>query len=196
MVNVAEKKPDVGIVTCKVYYQSSPAEIFAASGKMNWWLCAGVNQGSHIKIFQKSEEERYSDFACGVLLLMRKEMLDLKGMFNEKYFMYLEDVEYSRRILPEFKIFYTPLGIAYHKSGGGKGWRTYTELYLYYHTRNRIWAFQSDPFLYRCYVMIFTFCNASLKSMVFLSNIWNDYHRVVGQIQSLWRGFGDGFIKE
>jgi hypothetical protein len=36
MLNITETQPDVGIVTCKVFYQSAPNEIFSAAGRMNW----------------------------------------------------------------------------------------------------------------------------------------------------------------
>jgi len=195
MVDVAEKNSEVGIVNCKVYYQSSHTEIFAAAGKMNWWLCTGVNTGNLVKAFQNNDAQCYTDFACGVLLLMRKSMLESEGMFDEKYFMYFEDVEYSRRILKKYKIAYTPSGIAYHKSGGGKGWKSYTNLYLYFHTRNRLWVFKDDPVIYRLYVIFFSLVNVGLKTVVLSSNIDRNYRGVSGQIKSLWRGFIDGLTK-
>jgi GT2 family glycosyltransferase len=195
MVDVAEKKPDVGIVTCKVYYQSAPQEIFSAVGKMNWLLCTGVNKGSHLKSLQKTDAECFTDFACGVLLLMRAKMLKTEGLFDDKYFMYFEDVEFSRRILRSYKIAYTPQGIAYHKSGGGKGWRTYSELYLYYHTRNRFWAFCDDPLFYRIYVFLFSLMNVLIKTFFISLNIISDRKRMVQQLLSLWKGFRDGAFR-
>ncbi len=194
MMNITESQPNVGIVTCKVYYKSAPQEIFSAAGKMNWLLCTGVNKGSHLKTFQKTDTECFTDFACGVLLLMRATMLKTEGLFDEKYFMYFEDVEFSRRILRSFKIVYTPKGIAYHKSGGGKGWRSYSELYLFYHTRNRFWVFQKDVFLYRIYVFIFSLMNVLIKTFLISFNIFSDRRRMVRQVVSLWKGFRDGAL--
>ena len=195
MVNITENQSNVGIVTCKVYYQSSPQEIFSAVGKMNWLLCTGVNKGSHLKLFQKTDAECFTDFACGVLLLMRAKMLKTEGLFDDKYFMYFEDVEFSRRILRSYKIAYTPQGIAYHKSGGGKGWRSYSELYLYYHTRNRFWAFRDDPLYYRIYVFLFSLMNVLSKTIFLSFNIMSNRHQMIRQWRSLWRGFVDGSLK-
>jgi len=195
MVKISENQPDVGIVNCKVYYQSAPQEIFSAAGKMNWLLCTGVNKGSHLKSFQNADTERFTDFACGVLLLMRASMLKTEGLFAEKYFMYFEDVEFSRRILRSYKIAYTPHGIAYHKSGGGKGWRSYSEFYLYYHTRNRLWTFRDDPLFYRIYVFLFSLTNVLSKTFILSFNIINDHRRMIRQLRSLWGGFVDGSLK-
>lgn len=192
MVNIIENQHNVGIVTCKVYYQTAPQEVFSAASKMNWLLCTGVNKGSHLKSFQKVDAECFTDYACGVLLLMHATMLKTEGLFDEKYFMYFEDVEFSRRILRSYKIVYTPHGVAYHKSGGGKGWSSYSELYLYYHTRNRFWAFREEIFLYRTYVFIFSFINVLIKTFFILFNIVSDRKRMVRQLLSLWKGFREG----
>lgn len=194
MVNSAEKQSDVGIVTCKVYYQSVPHEIFSSAGKMNWWLCTGVNKGNYLKFLQKTESLCYTDFACGVLMLMRKSMLDVEGLFDEKYFMYFEDVEYSLRISSKYKIAYTPSAVAYHKSGGGKGWHNYTELYLYYHTRNRIWTFENKPWFYRFYVIIFTVLISAIKSLVILINLFNYPQKTPKQLWAIWQGLRDGIL--
>jgi GT2 family glycosyltransferase len=196
MVNIAEKQTDVGIVTCKVFYQSVPYEIFSAAGKMNWLLCTGVNNGSHLKAFQKNNTECFASFACGVLLLMRATMLKSEGLFDERFFMYFEDVEFSRRILRSYKIAYTPHGVAYHKSGGGKGWRSYSELYLYYHTRNRFWAFRDDSLFYRMYVFLFSLMNVLLKSFFILFNLMSNRYQTIRQWRSLWRGFVDGSLEK
>ncbi|MDP2207349.1 MAG: glycosyltransferase family 2 protein [Bacteroidota bacterium] len=194
MVNSAEKQSAVGMVTCKVYYQSVPNEIFSSAGKMNWWLCTGVNKGNYLKFMQKAESLCYTDFACGVLVLMRNSMLEEAGLFDEKYFMYFEDVEYSLRISSKYKIVYVPSAVAYHKSGGGKGWLNYTELYLYYHTRNRIWAFETEPWYYRFYVIIFTVLISAIKSLVILINLFNYPRKTPKQLWAIWQGLRDGIL--
>ncbi|MDI6767801.1 MAG: glycosyltransferase, partial [Bacteroidota bacterium] len=60
MVNIAETHSNVGIVTCKVFYQSTPQEIFSAAGKMNWWLCTGVNKGNILRFFPSHSTETNS----------------------------------------------------------------------------------------------------------------------------------------
>jgi len=87
---------------------------------------------------------------------------------------------------------YTPRGVAYHKSGGGKGWSSYTELYLYYHTRNRLWVFAGDPFYYRPYVVLFTLANALAKAGIVLVNYARDPQMNKKRLRALVRGFVDG----
>lgn len=44
----------------------------------------------------------------GCFMLMRKEILDKVGSFDERYFMYLEDADLTRHILKEAKTVYLP----------------------------------------------------------------------------------------
>jgi GT2 family glycosyltransferase len=90
---------------------------------------------------------------------------------------------------------YTPRGTAYHKSGGGRGWKSYTELYLYYHTRNRLWVFAGDPFYYRAYVVAFTIANALAKAGIIVMNYRRDPQMNRKRLRALGRGVVDGLFK-
>jgi hypothetical protein len=89
---------------------------------------------------------------------------------------------------------YTPRGIAYHKSGGGKGWASYTELYLYYHTRNRLWVFAGEPFYYRAYVIAFTIANACAKVGIILRSYGRDPQMNRKRLTAVRRGLIDGLF--
>lgn len=57
--------------------------------------------------------------ATGGASLYRTKMLDQIGLFDEKFFAYLEDVDISFRAqLAGWKVYYEPKAIAYHKVGG------------------------------------------------------------------------------
>jgi len=88
----------------------------------------------------------------------------------------------------------TARAIAYHRSGGGKGWKSYTELYLYYHTRNRLRVFRKESRTYRAYVAGFTIANAAAKAAVIARNCVSDPAKMLRQWKALWRGLTDGLI--
>ncbi|MEX0602433.1 MAG: hypothetical protein WD295_03770, partial [Bacteroidota bacterium] len=161
-------------------------------GRFNRWLCTGVNNGTSWKGGWTKDSEGPVDFACGVLLMIRRNVIDTVGMFDERFFMYFEDVEFSRRVLRHFSIAYTPRGAAFHGSGGGKGWKNYTEVYLYHHTRNRQWTFADDSRAYRMYVAGFTTLNAVAKSMVIIVAGMVRPRKAWSQLSALWRGIQDG----
>ncbi len=193
LVEYAEKNSNVGVLNARVFFPGTN-EIFSAAGRFNKFLCTGQNKGG-IRI-KKSETERIKkvDYVCGVLMLVRAEVFRKVGLLDEKYFMYFEDLEFSQRVLKKYEMAYIPQAIAYHKSGGGKGWHSYTPLYLYYHTRNRILVFREDVFLYRVYVWIFTLINSIAKSAVILMNAIDEPRRTKVQFIALWKGFVDGSL--
>ncbi|MBI2619516.1 MAG: glycosyltransferase family 2 protein [Ignavibacteriales bacterium] len=192
MIKAAERDPMTGIVTCKVLYASSPHEVFSGAGRFSWSRCTGVSNGLLLLRPDNNNEECPVDFACGVLFLAKRNVFESVGFLDERYFMYFEDVEFSRRVSRQFKMMYTPYGVAYHKSGGGKGWKTYTELYLFYHTRNRFWAFAGDPFLYRAYVVVFTLMNSAAKAAIILMNYFREPETNRKRLLVLAKGIVEG----
>ncbi|MCX6136210.1 MAG: hypothetical protein NTV54_01770 [Ignavibacteriales bacterium] len=125
-------------------------------------------------------------------MLVRSKVFRDVGLLDEKYFMYHEDLEFSQRVLKSFEMAYIPDAVAYHKSGGGKGWRNYTELYLYYHTRNRFWVFENSSWMYKLYVAMFTTINSLAKSILIVQNIGDPARKARKQLKALWAGWWDG----
>ena len=192
MIALFDKDRSIGVATCKVHYQSRPDKVFAGAGRFNWWLCTGMNKGGYIERYFRNGREEIVDFACGVLFLVRREVFEVAGYLDERYFMYFEDVEFSRRVVKHFRMGYTPLGVVFHKSGGGTSIRSYTKLYNYYHTRNRLLTFSEDVRIYRWYVVAFTLANVIVKSAIQLPNGLKGPRNAWEQITALWRGFADG----
>lgn len=54
----------------------------------------------------------------GCFMFIRQEVLEKTGAFDERFFMYLEDVDLSRRIHKHYKTIYYPDVVVYHKHGG------------------------------------------------------------------------------
>ena len=194
MVGMLERDAGIGVVNGKVFYLSEPGKLFSALGEFNRWMCTGLNVGRDAAGCRSTTLECDVDYVCGVLLLVRREVFETVGLLEESFFMYFEDVEFSRRVLKRYRLAYTARAIAYHKSGGGKGWKSYTELYLYYHTRNRLRVFRKESRTYRAYVAGFTIANAAAKAAVIARNCVSDPAKMLRQWKALWRGLTDGLI--
>lgn len=193
LVQYAEQFPNIGVLNARIFFPGT-TEIFSAAGNFNRFLCTGQNKGAiRIKKHQ-TESIKKVDYACGVLMLVRSQVFREVGLLDEKFFMYFEDLEFSQRVLKRYEMAYIPQSIAYHKSGGGKGWRNYTDLYLYYHTRNRFWVFGNSSKLYKVYVTIFTTLNSIAKSALIFQNIFKNRRKTSSQLKSLWKGWRDGLL--
>ncbi len=195
LVDVAERAHDVGVVIGTIRYQANPEEIYYAAGKFSRLLCTGMNRTRRSSSAAQQDKTLDVTFVNGALLLFRKTVFETLGLFDERFFLYFDDLEFSRRYATRYRLVYTPKSIVFHKSGAGKGWKSYTESYLYYNTRNRYWVFASDPGWYRIYVSIFNILNAMAKTAVLVTNLFSAPHKTARQLHALWRGVRDGFFR-
>ncbi len=143
-----EKK--VGAITPKIYFAKGyeyhkekyltrdlGRVIWSSGGVIDWNNVYANNKGVDLVdrgLFKKAGEV---DFATGTCVFLSAAMLKEIGYFDEKYFMYFEDVDLSWRMKKQgWKILYEPAAVVWHKvaqsSGVGSG------LNDYFLTRNRI----------------------------------------------------------
>lgn len=83
--------------------------------------------------------------ACAGAALYRREMLDEIGLFDEDFFMYMEDVDLAFRArLAGWRCVFVPGAVAYHHHGGTSGVGSDTA--VYYGNRNIVWVvFKNYP---------------------------------------------------
>ena len=153
LINLAkylDGKKNVGVVAPKIYFASGfefhkdryPKAlqgnvIWSAGGKMDWNNAFGVNIGVDDVDRGQFDETREIDFASGACLIIKREVLEKTGLFDEKYFMYFEDADFIQRVLSKgFKVVYAPKLNLWHKVAQSS--KIGGELNDYYITRNRL----------------------------------------------------------
>lgn len=151
VIDVMEEDKEIGAISPKIYFASGfefhkdrykknelGKVIWYAGGKMDWDNIYGSNRGvDEVDKGQYNFSEE-TDFATGCCMVLRAQTLKEIGLFDEKYFMYLEDVDLSMRIKKKgWKVIYDSSGVVWHKvaqsSGIGSG------LNDYFLTRNRMY---------------------------------------------------------
>jgi hypothetical protein len=198
LIETLEADPSYGIVTGKVLYYNQHKHIYSAGGYFSKLFCTGVNGKFKAADELSPQEEMTQDisFVPGCMMLVQRKVFEHFGLLDEKYFLYFEDLEFSRRVSSKYKLGYIPSSRIYHKSGGGTRWSNYTPTYLYYHSRNRFWVFRDAPILYRAYVFLYSFLNAFAKTVII---IYLQYKETKifpwKQIKAIWKGIIDGIIK-
>jgi len=150
LVQCAEKHLNSGAVVSKIYFakgfefhknrykkQDLGNVIWFAGGLIDWDNIYGSNRGVDEidkKQYDKIEE---TDFATGACTLYRAKALKQVGLFNEKYFLYLEDVELSIRLKQSnWNVLYCPSSKIWHKVSQSS--KIGGELNDYFLTRNRL----------------------------------------------------------
>src|SRR3990167_6443495 len=112
--------------------------IWYAGGNIDWQNIIGKHIGVDEVDKSQFSKSREVDFATGACMLVAREVFEKIGLFDEKYFLYLEDMDFCLRAKrASFQVKYIASATVWHKnaaSSGGSG----SELQDYYITRNRL----------------------------------------------------------
>jgi GT2 family glycosyltransferase len=109
-----------------------------AGGYVDWANVFTRHRGVDEVDHGQYDKEEKVNFATGCCMLIKREVLERVGKFDDKYYLYFEDGDLSQRILKNgYAIVYNPKAVLWHitaASGGGSG----SPLHDYYITRNRM----------------------------------------------------------
>lgn len=121
-----------------------PKIYFADSKKI--WFAGGVMDlnnvlGSHKGVDQidsgQFDTQYEPDYLTGAAILVRADVFQKIGYFDERYFLYYEDSDFSFRARQAgFKLLYVPEAVVYHANAKSTGLGS--PLQDYYITRNRM----------------------------------------------------------
>lgn len=153
LVNFAKlikDNPKIDIVSPKIYFAPGfefhkdryPKSllgrvIWYAGGKVDWNNCYGQNLGVDDVDRGQFDRECEIDFATGTCLVINKSVFKKIGLFEAKYYLYFEDVDFCLRAKRAgFKIIYTPKLWLWHKVAQSSA--IGSNLNEYYLTRNRL----------------------------------------------------------
>lgn len=147
----AEENPQNGIISPKIYFAKGSEYhkdrytekdygkvIWYAGGKMDWQNIIGYHVGVDEVDKGQYDTVKSIDFASGCCMLIKKSVFEVVGVFDQRYFLYYEDSDFSERAKrKKFKILYVPKAIMWHKNAGSAG-GSGSALQDYYITRNRL----------------------------------------------------------
>lgn len=115
MLNFMKNHPDAGVVGCKILNPDgtiqyscrrypSPSVIFCRGLLLDSFLPETINH-----YLMKDWDHKQTipvDWLTGCCLMLRKKTLDKIGLFDEKFFLYFEDVDLCARINKNWKVYY------------------------------------------------------------------------------------------
>lgn len=112
--------------------------IWYAGGMIDWKNIYGSHRGVDEVDHGQFDSNIETEFATGCCFLITRKVIEKTGMFDEKYFLYYEDMDLSLRARSKgFKIYYTPNSFIWHKNAGSVG-GSGSEMQDYFITRNRL----------------------------------------------------------
>lgn len=151
IVNSANINKSFGIISPKIYFapnfeyhcerykeEERGRVIWYAGGRIDWKNILFSHKGVDDLDNSQFNKEEETDFATGCAMLIRREVFEKVGLLNEKYFIYLEDVDLCIRARKAgYKIIYQPKGVIWHKNARSSG-KPGSFLHTYYIIRNRL----------------------------------------------------------
>lgn len=152
LCSFAQKNPEVGIISPKIYFEKGyeyhknrykPEE----KGSVLWYA-GGIIDWNNMYVSHKGVDEvdrgQYdrvceTEFATGCCMLIKRDVIEKIGTFDEEYFLYFEDVDYSQRAQKAgFRVLYYPGLSLSHKNASSSG-KPGSVVHRYYLTRNRLY---------------------------------------------------------
>lgn len=142
---------EVGAVGCKIYF--APGHEFhhdrykeSERGKV-FWYAGGLIDWNNVYASHRGVDEvdhgqydvtEETQFITGCSLIVRRETIEKVGMLDDRYYLYLEDLDWNLRIQNAgWETLYVPSSIIWHVNAGSSG-RPGNPVHEYYFTRNRL----------------------------------------------------------
>lgn len=138
MVRVAEEDPKIGILGSKIYYANDPGRIWFAGAGIDWTRGLSSHIGINETDMGQYDSLREVERVAGCSILVRREVCEQVGVFDENYFLFVEEIDWCVRARKQgFRCVLVPSSIVYHK-GSVSVLRIghWSSVYNYYNTRN------------------------------------------------------------
>ncbi|HCM37579.1 MAG: Glycosyl transferase family 2 [Candidatus Gottesmanbacteria bacterium GW2011_GWB1_43_11] len=151
LAKAATDAPSGGIFCPKIYFArgyETHTERYKLTdqGKIIWYA-GGVIDWKNMLAFHRGVDEIDSGqydvmtktvYGTGCALFVRRGVFEKTGLFDRKFYLYYEDLDFSLRARQKgFEIYYVPKALLWHKNAGSAG-GTGSDLQSYYITRNRL----------------------------------------------------------
>lgn len=131
-----EKDRRIGAVAPVIFYRDRPGRIWSSGGAIDWTRGIWTNKGDRRYLAGQAYEV---DALSGCCLMVPAAVLRECGLFEEKLFLYGEDIDLCLRIgRSGKKLIVLPQARIWHAVGATVG-GSETPAYLYYTQRNRLY---------------------------------------------------------
>ncbi|MBM3270867.1 MAG: glycosyltransferase [Candidatus Sericytochromatia bacterium] len=138
LVDAIRGDPRVGTVAARIYFKNEPGVINNV-GLNLYRDGSGGDRGFRVQDEGQFDQGAVVFGACGASMLIRREVLDDVGVFDERFFMYYEDLDLAWRArIRGWESRYEPGAIVHHvHCGSSEEWSPF---FVFHVERNRVLA--------------------------------------------------------
>lgn len=144
----------VGIASPKIHFEKDgKTMIWYAGADVDWENIYGKHRGVDEPDTGQYDTQDETGYCTGCAMLVKRAVFEKIGLFDERFFAYYEDADFSVRARNAgFKLVYVPKALVFHKNAASSG-GTGSKLQDYFIPRNRL---------------LFAFKHASLRTRLAL----------------------------
>lgn len=189
----ADGLPDLGILTGKIYLFTGERRLWYAGGYFSRLIGAGKNLGFNEVDAGRYDAFREVEYATGCFMLIPTKLFSIAGSLEERFFMYLDDIEFCLRIRKAgYRIYYEPGAVVRHDLGSGADLPKRPDYYLYFSIRNKPMVVRGEAYtLYLYFAMIVV---AAVKLLQFSAHPGIPHRRA--KLRAILWGVVDAFSAE
>jgi hypothetical protein len=137
LVEAADSNPTAGILGPKIYYRQDPSQIWYAGARMRRGVLAAADTGRGQIDTGQFEIPRQVDYVFGAAMLVQREVFERIGFFDERFFIYLEDLDFCLRAQQAgFSLLFVPQAHVWHS--GSASTTRYKRMRRYHHLRSTV----------------------------------------------------------
>lgn len=178
---------DAGIIGSKILYYYNKKLIQNIGGWLNFkTFILGNGFGNNAIDDGQYDKAIEPDYINGASMLIKRDVLEKNGLFDEKYFLYWEETDYCIRAKKRgFKMLYCPLARVYHKDGATT--KKVNKLSLYYYTRNALYFYKKNykQYFYAIYYLGYIYkilkrlLRLDFQSIKYINKAYKDYNKSI-----------------
>lgn len=138
------KRDEADVVGPKIYFHGGKV-IWYAGGQFDMKNVIGKHRGVDEIDRGQFDKDVETDFVTGAAMMVKREVFEKNGFFDDRYFLYYEDADFCMRAKKAgFGVYYIPEAVVYHQNAKSTGLGS--PLQDYFTTRNRLlFAFKFLP---------------------------------------------------
>lgn len=159
----------IGLYSPKIFFRSEPERIWFAGGDKSRWTLDITNTGRHHLDGPQWSNSRDVDYLLGTCLLVELEAAGRVGLFDPRYFMYFEDLDWSIRFASKgYRLRLVAPAKLYHEvavSSGGLESPTR----IFHLARGSVIFWGSHAQIYNGFlILLFRVASAAKKSLIYI----------------------------
>jgi GT2 family glycosyltransferase len=189
LTRAALKHTEAGILGPKTYFRDEPNRIWHAGARRRWGVLAAADTGCGQVDRGQFDMLREVDYVFGTAMLIRRSVFERVGLFDERFFLYLEDLDLCLRAQAGgFSLVFVPKAHVWHEGSAStahnRGMRKYHLVRSsVFFLRKHATPISSLP------VLVFW---SLVSGRAMLAEI---VHGDLAALRFYWRGFVDGLLE-